>query len=164
VERLQSGGEMNSLQFAQNTNAVRALSFLVLFCGVIAGSDRSAAEGALAVGRPANVAKDGFVYGYTTKKASPDEARKLALELCRKPGETKSSVAIPLCKLVATFHDQCVAVAEDPQAGTPGVGWAIANNLRKAESEALAKCEATAGPGRRAACKIDHSQCDGTAQ
>jgi hypothetical protein len=155
---------MRSFQFVQGTYAVQALSFLVLFCGVIAGSNRGAAEGALAVGQPANVAKDGFVYGYTTKKASPDEARKLALELCRKPGPSKSSVAIPLCTLVAGFHDQCVAVAEDPQAGTPGVGWAIADNLRKAESEALAKCEATAGPGRRAACRVDHSQCDGTAQ
>jgi Domain of unknown function (DUF4189) len=155
---------MSSFQFVRGTNAVRALSFLVLFGDVIAGSDRSAAEGALAVGLPANVTKNGFVYGYTTQKASPGEARRKALELCREPGPSKSAAAIPLCTLVANFHDQCVAVAEDPQAGTPGVGWAIADDLRKAESDALAKCEATAGPGRRAACKIDHSQCDGTAQ
>ena len=63
-----------------------------------------------------------------------------------------------------TFKNQCIAVAMDPADGTPGVGWAVAADLRTTEAEALAKCEATAGPGRRAACKVDSSGCDGTAK
>jgi hypothetical protein len=92
--------------------------------------------------------------------------------LWSKPGAAEGALAIglladvaatarALCAIVANFHDQCVAVAEDPQAGTPGVGWSIADTLPKAE--ALAKCKATAGPGRQGACILDHSQCDGTA-
>jgi hypothetical protein len=127
-------------------------------------SKPSVAEGALAIGLPANVSKDGFAYAYHIGKDSAEESRRPALKTCREPSPVKSAAARALCAVIASFHDQCVAVAEDPQAGTPGVGWAIADSLRDAESEALAKCEATAGPGRRAACLVDHSQCDGTAQ
>jgi hypothetical protein len=52
----------------------------------------------------------------------------------------------------------------DPAAGTPGVGWSIAADLHTAEKQALSKCEATAGPGRAAACVVDHSSCDGAAK
>ena len=124
----------------------------------------AAADGALAVGVPADVAKSGFDYGFTNNRSSADDAKTTALELCRKPGPTKSKVAMPLCAVVGSYRDQCVAVAMDPQAGTPGVGWAIAADKRSAEAQALAKCEATAGPGRRAACKVDSSGCDGSAQ
>jgi hypothetical protein len=155
---------MSSLQFAQGANAGRALIFLLLLSGAMLWSKPGAAEGALAIGLPANVSKDGFAYAYHIGKEPTDEARRSALKTCREPSPVKSAAARALCTVIASFHDQCVAVAEDPQAGTPGVGWAIADSLRQAESEALAKCEATAGPGRRAACKVDNSQCDGTAQ
>jgi hypothetical protein len=155
---------MNSIQFAQGANAVRAVIFLILLSGALLWGNPGAAEGALAVGLPTNVSKDGFAYAYHIGKEPTDEARRLALKTCREPSPVKSSQARALCAVIASFRDQCVAVAEDPQAGTPGVGWSIADTLRKAEAEALAKCEATAGPGRRAACIVDHSQCDGTAQ
>ncbi len=155
---------MSSLQFVQGAIAGRALIFLVLLSGAMLWSKPSAADGALAVGLPANVSKDGFAYAYHIGKDSAEESRRSALKTCREPSPVKSPAARALCAVIASFHDQCVAVAEDPQAGTPGVGWAIADSLRDAESEALAKCEATAGPGRRAACLVDHSQCDGTAQ
>lgn len=123
------------------------------------------AEGALAIALPADVAKQGFSYGYGTKHATTDEAQSYALRNCQSTRDaTKDSKLRSMCKVIATFHEQCVAVAMDPANGTPGVGWAIAADLRSAESQALAKCEATAGPGRRAACKVDHSACDGSAQ
>lgn len=155
---------MSSFQFAQRASAVRAAVFLMLLSGAMLWGKPGAAEGALAIGLPTNVAKDGFAYAYHVGKQPTDEVRAIALKSCREPSPVKSAKARALCAVVASFHEQCVAVAEDPQAGTPGVGWAIADTLRKAEAEALAKCEATAGPGRRAACIVDHSQCDGTAQ
>src|ERR1700676_3750875 len=138
--------------------------FTVLFGCAVLWSNHSIAAGALAVGVPADVAKQGFAYAFTNNKTSPEEARTAALASCSSPSAVKSSQARALCAVINTFHDQCVAVAEDPAAGTPGVGWSIANDLRTAEAQALAKCEATAGPGRRAACRVDHSGCDGTAK
>jgi hypothetical protein len=157
------GGRMLSIQFAQGKNAVCAAIFLILLSGAMLWSKSAAAEGALAIGLPADVAKNGFAYAYHVGEEPPDEARQLAMKTCREPSPDKSATARALCAIVANFHDQCVAVAEDPQAGTPGVGWSIADTLPKAEAGALAKCKATAGPGRQGACIVDHSQCDGTA-
>jgi hypothetical protein len=66
--------------------------------------------------------------------------------------------------VIQDYSNQCIAVSMDPAAGTPGVGWAVANDLLSAERQALGKCMDTAGPGRRAACVVDHSSCDGTAK
>jgi hypothetical protein len=140
------------------------LLFTVLFGCAVLWSNHSSAEGALAVGVPADVAKQGFAYAYINNKASLEEASTVALASCRSPSAVKSPQARALCTVINTYHNQCVAVAEDPAPGTPGIGWSIANDLRTAEAQALAKCEATAGPGRRAACKVDNSGCDGTAK
>jgi uncharacterized protein DUF4189 len=68
------------------------------------------------------------------------------------------------CKLVADFHDRCFAYSFDPQDETPGFGWAVADDQRGAEQQALANCEKTAGPKRRAACIVVKTGCDGTAK
>jgi hypothetical protein len=154
---------MRAVPFTPGKEAVQTLMAVVLFSGAILWPNHSAAEGALAVGVPSDVAKQGFAYGYTNNKGSADEARAAALETCRRPSNTKSAEARALCTLIGTYHNQCVAVAMDPEAGTPGVGWAIAANKRAAEAQALTKCEATAGAGRRAACRVDNSYCDGSA-
>jgi hypothetical protein len=119
------------------------------------------AEGAIAVALPKNVAKDGFAYGSAYKFATTEEAQAKALERCQ---QTKSELRRKLCKVVNTFNDQCIAIAMDPADGTPGVGWAIEADLKSAERAALEKCEATSGPGRRAACKVNSSGCDGAAK
>ncbi len=131
--------------------------------GALLWAHPGAAEGALAVGVPRDVAKQGFAYSYNYNKPTADEARTGALQGCR---TTKAAPdgAKKLCSIIETFHDKCVAVAMDPLAGTPGVGWAVAADLRTAERVALAKCEAPAGRGRRAACKVDKSNCDGSAK
>ena len=154
---------MNPIQLAQSKNAIRAVILLILLSGAVLRSKPGDAEGALAIGLPDDVARNGFAYAYHVGEEPPDEARQLALKTCREPSPDKSATARALCSIVANFHDQCVAVAEDPQAGTPGVGWSIADTLPRAEAGALAKCEATAGPRRQGACIVDHSQCDGTA-
>jgi hypothetical protein len=153
-----------SISIARANTMMPALLYLALLIGAILSPDPAAAAGALAVGVPKNVAKQGFAYAYSTGKATMEEASADALKTCREPASNKSSQARAICAVIGTFHDQCVAVSEDPQAGTPGVGWAIADDLHSAEAQALAQCEKTAGKGRRAACVVDHSGCDGTAK
>lgn len=134
-----------------------------LACCVTLWAYPSAADGALAVGVPASVVHDGFSYGYSNNQKTAEQARAKALQLCRS-SKNSTPAARRKCRMVRSYHNECVAVAMDPVAGTPGVGWAIARTLRNAEAQALAACEKTAGPGRRAACRIDHSKCDGTAK
>lgn len=134
------------------------------FITVVLLPSLAVAEGALAVGVPSDVAKMGFAAGEVVNKTSADEAQKGALEKCRKPNPTIDKRAQALCTLVNTFHEQCVAVAEDPKEATPGVGWAISSTLQMAESQALANCRATAGKSRRDFCKVVGSECDGAAK
>src|SRR6266567_2287709 len=91
------------------------------------------------------------------------EARQRALAGCRDV-KNSTDAARSLCKILGTFHDQCVAGAEDPDAGTPGVGWAVAADKKTAEQQALAMCQAKSPPARRAACKVMTSGCDGSAK
>jgi hypothetical protein len=121
------------------------------------------AEGALAIGLPSDVAKDGIALGWNTNSPTAAEARQKALAGCRDV-KNSTDAARALCKIVGTFHDQCVAGAEDPDAGTPGVGWAVAADKNAAEQQALAMCQAKSPPARRAACKVMTSGCDGAAK
>ena len=125
----------------------------------------TATAGALAVALPADVAKSGFSYGYSNNNADAAHAQAAALNACRTTKDASNDANLrSLCKVVLNYSNQCIAVAMDPAAGTPGVGWAAANDLRSAERQALGQCQETAGPGRRAACVIDHSACDGNAR
>jgi len=70
----------------------------------------------------------------------------------------------PLCEVIQDFKNQCVAVAMDPQAGTPGVGWSVAPDLHTAEAQALSKMRkhCRSGPPRR--LRGRSSSCDGSAK
>jgi uncharacterized protein DUF4189 len=124
----------------------------------------AAADGALAVGEPADVAEEGYAYGFAINRASPDEASGMALRDCKteSPGVDKRAQA--MCKVVQTFRDKCFAVAMDPKDATPGAGWAVADDKATAGRNALAKCMDTAGADRREFCKVTHSDCDGSAK
>jgi hypothetical protein len=138
---------------------------LSLLCGGVLGSSQSRADGALAIGLPPDVVKGGFTYGYSNNNADANHAEAKALDACRTTKDAANDVKLrSLCKIIQDYSNQCVAVAMDPAAGTPGVGWAVANDLLSAERQALGKCMDTAGPGRRAACVVDHSSCDGDAK
>src|ERR1700724_679645 len=137
-----------------------AARVLVLFARVVFRPVSGSADGALAIALPPDVVKQGFAYGYVTDYPDADRADTQALKKCR---DTTIAGVRPLCTVIQDFKDQCVAVAMDPQAGTPGVGWSVAPELHAAEAQALSKCEDTAGPGRRAAGAVDHSSGDGSA-
>lgn len=123
------------------------------------------AAGALAVAVPDDVARGGFSYGFSRNVADTGAARSQAIEACRTTKDAVKDASLrSLCKVVETFTDKCVAVAWDPAPGTPGVGWAVAADLRSAERQAIGKCRETAGSGHEDACVVDNSDCDGTAK
>ena len=133
----------------QSNRLCTAGAFLVLslFCGGALGPSQSLAAGALAVGLPPDVVKGGFTYGYSNNNSDVNQAEAKALNACRTTKDASNDANLrSLCKVLQDYSNQCIAVAMDPAAGTPGVGWAIANDLLSAERQALNKCMATAGP------------------
>ena len=151
---------MRARQSAQRRTAVPLFIVAALLAGAVLRPIAGAADGALAVGLPPDVAAEGFAYGYALNKSSAVEARSDALKDCKAetPGVDKRAQA--LCAVVQAFRNQCFAVAMDPKDATPGVGWAIGADKATASREALAKCAATAGEDRRNACKVTDADCD----
>jgi len=135
-----------------------------LLAAMMARSDRAAADGALAVGEPKDVAEEGFAYGFALDQPTSEKAGADALSDCKTESPGVDPRAQALCGVVQTFRNKCFAVAMDPADATPGVGWAIEDDKDIAQQAALARCAATAGEGRRAACEVTHSGCDGSAQ
>lgn len=136
------------------------LPALVLFICAAAPA-ASFAEGAVAIGLPANVATDGVAIGHSDSHDTREGAERSAMALCRREeqGATRG-----LCKIVLNFKDQCVAVAVDPLFGTAGFGWAVADTSQAAGERALAMCRDSSTAERRNACKIDGAGCDGSAK
>jgi hypothetical protein len=145
----------------------RNLIFTVLFAGMILWANACRAEMAIALGMTDNINKDGFVWGGGFGGA----ARQQAIDICRgikapEVGKLPDNVpkAKSLCKIIADFSDSCFAIAQDGNVNkaATGVGWAVTYDLRSAEGQALAKCQAKAEPARRTACKVEYSHCDGS--
>ncbi len=141
----------------------RALLAAVVSAGVVARADLAAADGALAVGEPRDVVAEGFAYGFALDEPTIEQASAKALGDCKTPTRGIDPRAQALCKVVQAFKNLCFAVAMDPKDATPGVGWAVEGDKDSAARAALAKCVATAGDGRRDACEVTHSGCDGNA-
>jgi hypothetical protein len=123
------------------------------------------AAGAVAVGQPADIAKDGVAIFTFVNSTTSNDAKQKALEGCQSL-QSASSTSRSLCKIGATFENQCVAESIDPVAGTPGFGWAIASDSNTAREQALSNCRDTAGPTRQNACVVESQAlwCDGSAR
>jgi len=117
------------------------------------------AEGALAIGSPADVASQGYAFGMVSNVTTMSQASDQALDLCR-TAKGASGTARGVCKVVQTLHQQCAAVAMDPAKGTPGAGWAVAYDKKTAEAQALRQCYDTAGTDRQSYCVVSASMCD----
>jgi hypothetical protein len=126
---------------------------------------RCMAAGAVALGQPSDIAKDGVAIFTHVNASSMESAKQKALAGC-KAMQDASSTSRALCKIVATFENQCVAESIDPDSGTPGFGWAMARNSKVAREQALSNCRGTAGPTRQNACVVEARAlwCDGTAK
>jgi hypothetical protein len=125
----------------------------ILWAGQVNGA------GAVAVGIAPGGAQRGFAYGMNSNHATAADAQTKALDACKSAKESNAA-ARSRCRLIGTFNGQCASVAMDPKDGTPGVGWAIAADEAAASKQALANCEATAGPSRAGSCKVSATRCD----
>lgn len=137
------------------------LAVLFSICSILVTLPGAAdAEGALAVGLPEKVEKDGVALGtswnYDTRDGAEARALKECLNFMDAPANTRA-----LCKVIRTFKKECAAIALDPKAGTPGVGWAIRPETKDAEAAALEECKKTAGKNRVKFCVVTTSKCDG---
>lgn len=140
--------------------AFSAKAMLALLLAGAANPDRVSAEAALAVGLPADVAKQGVAVGWAVNHASKAAAEAEALRRCREAKEPSQATRV-LCRIVESFEDRCLAVALDPEAGTSGIGWAVAGKQKAAEDAAMDDCAESAGQKRRASCRIALARCDG---
>jgi hypothetical protein len=116
------------------------------------------ADGALAIGLPPDVARDGVAFGWAVRLPRA-EAERVALEQCRTAANVPSDTRA-LCRVFESFSGSCVAVALDPEDGTPGFGWAIAPTKSGADAQALGDCQRTAGALRQSSCVVSISECD----
>ena len=140
--------------------AARAVAAATCMAAVCGASFAAHGFGALAVGQTASVAKDGIAMGTAWNHATAEEANNLALGNCQKWKDKGAPRAAALCRVIATFHQECYAVALDPKPGTPGAGWAIAPDKESADERALAHCKLTAGSDRESFCEVSESNCD----
>jgi len=136
----------------------------IAMMAVLARGDVAIAAGATALALPSDVAKQGVTIYTAARYGTVEEAKAAALAGCRKSATSETLRA--LCKIVATFSNQCVAEALDPKDGTPGFGWAMARNSAEARRQAIANCRDTAGPDRQDACEVNSEAlwCDGSAK
>jgi hypothetical protein len=137
-----------------------ALTGALLLAAAGLGAAEARAEAALAVGQPADVAKQGVAVGWAVDHASKAEAEKEALARCRAFGDALQATR-DLCRIVESVRDTCLAVAIDPDRGTTGVGWGVHKNREWAEDAAMEKCAEASSPRRRASCQLALVRCDG---
>ena len=102
--------------------------------------------------------KDGYSIGIAVNAGTEAVAQKGALAWCRNNGSPQTRAQ---CKIVESFHNQCVAEANDPAPGTPGAGWGVGPDKKAAEAKAMDMCLVTAGETRRLFCKVAQLLCDG---
>jgi hypothetical protein len=121
----------------------------VMFMATMASACPGRAAGAVALGLPSDVAKEGVSIFTQVDSRTSEEAKTSALAGCKSIG---SQTTRDLCKIVATFQNQCVAEALDPESGTPGFGWAMAQTSGEAKSQALAI--AAIRPGRQGKMRV----------
>lgn len=136
------------------------LAGALLLAGAAQHADQASAEAALAVGLPADVAKQGLAIGWALNHATKEAAQAEALRRCRDFRDAPQATR-DLCRVVESFDDRCVAVALDPDAGTTGVGWAVASKQDVAEDAAMDDCMESSTQKRRNSCRITLARCDG---
>ncbi len=138
----------------------RAALMVLTAIAALSASAPAGADGALAIGSTADVARDGFAIGTAVNFDTAEEATEAALERCRDYKPAPKAAA--LCQSVGSFKGECYAISFDPRPGAPSaVGWAIASTKALAEDQALAKCKVMARASRGAFCKVEESKCDG---
>lgn len=132
---------------------------LIVLAATVLRPDTGNADAALAVGLPADVAKQGIAMGYALNYANKEEAQAEALKRCRAFRDAPQATR-DICKIVENFRDRCMAIALDPDTGTTGLGWSVSKKQEQAEEVAMERCADTAGKKRRDFCRITFTRCD----
>lgn len=129
----------------------RIIARLLLALGtMVALVAQADAHGAIAVGGITKGSPYGSAYGISYSFASTGQAHSRALKEC----EThRGKVGTP-CKVVADFSRRWASVAIDPDAGTPGFGWAVDPDKKTVEAYAMYKCTSTSPDDRKPFCKV----------
>jgi len=135
------------------------LFVFIVGAGTALRPDTGNADAALAVGLPADVAKQGVAMGYALNYDSKEAAQAEALKRCRAFRDAPQATR-DICKIVENFRDRCMAIALDPDAGTTGLGWSVSKKQELAEELAMERCADTAGKKRRDFCRITFTRCD----
>lgn len=107
--------------------------------------------GAIAEDSSANSRGVTLATGVAESQKSKRDATKIALGQCKSGGGLK-------CEVVATYHDQCIAVADPSSSEANGQGRSViyrAENSELAKREALKRCTA----GGNAECSIIYAAC-----
>jgi hypothetical protein len=136
-----------------------SIALLVAASAGAALSQPASAEGALAIGLPRDTAKDGIALGYALRHPTRASAEHAALDKCRAFKEVPPATRA-LCRVVASFRGQCLAIALDRQPGVKGEGWAMEYDQQAAERMALDRCRATATRDLGRYCEITVALCD----
>lgn len=130
-------------------------------CAPIASGGSGESTGPVATGkwetRWGAIAEDSttlnLVTGVSSSRKSKREANSVALSECKRLGGTK-------CKLVITYHNQCVAVAdpnqESRQRGAAHSMFSAEKTLEMARTRAVQRCEAAEGNPQ---CTVVYSEC-----
>lgn len=135
-------------------------SAALLVADALTRSHPAVAEAALAVGLPADVAKQGVAMGWALNYPTKAAAQAEALKRCRGYRDAPEATR-DLCKVVETFAKTCLAVAWDPDNFTTGLGWAVHKSQQQAEDLAMDACMETSDTKRRAFCRVSVTRCDG---
>jgi len=142
--------------------ALRRLFSAATAIGLVIASGPASAVGTVAIGLPEDVAKGGFAMGITYNFGVPGDADAEALKQCLNfmdaPDATRA-----LCKVYTHFTNQCFAMAMDPEPGTYGFGYKVANTQDLADSSAMNDCKNTSKAERKTFCQVSYRTCDGTA-
>ena len=128
---------------------------------VVLRTNGALAAGAIAEGIAPGGPQKGYAIGIVTNLPDEDAAKASAIDACKKLG---NAAAQKQCHVVSTFTDRCGTVVQDPEDGTPGVGWAVAATLAAADEQAITRCKSTAGPDRQNFCTDIVHKCDGSAK
>ena len=118
------------------------------------------ADGSIAIAQPAD--DSGFSIGVSYNWESRSGADAEALRQC----ESREAALPPAqragCRIVATYDNQCMALAKDEEDGGTAWGWGIGVDQPDANGVAMGQCRNFAG-ARADYCRITMEHCDGAA-
>lgn len=118
------------------------------------------ADGSIAIAQPAD--DSGFSIGVSYNWESRAGADAEAFRQCQSREAGLAPEQRAVCRLAATYDNQCMALAKDEEDGGTAWGWGIGADQVEADGVAMRQCRNYAG-ARGDYCRITMRHCDGAA-